>query len=78
MRLYSLKSFKSLGTLDYHKGALQGLAFANPCPDTTAADDDDAEERARRARWLASGGVDKPVVLWELMDFENPPRTARA
>jgi hypothetical protein len=35
-------------------------------------DDDDEmtmAEKARRARWLVSGGKDGRVVVWELMDF---------
>ena len=37
-------------------------------------DDDDAEEAERwrgvRSRWLATGGLDARVGVWELMDFE--------
>jgi hypothetical protein len=35
-------------------------------------DDDDSltgQEKARRSRWLVSGGKDGRVVVWELMDF---------
>ena len=32
-------------------------------------------EKARRARWLVSGGKDGRVVIWELMDF-NGARSA--
>jgi ASTRA-associated protein 1 len=32
VRLFSTKSFKPLGTLIYHKGAVQTLAFAHACP----------------------------------------------
>jgi hypothetical protein len=34
-------------------------------------DDDEmtGEEKARRTRWLVSGGKDGRVVVWELMDF---------
>jgi len=38
-------------------------------------EDDDDEmtmgEKARRARWLVSGGKDGRVVIWELMDFNG-------
>ena len=37
-------------------------------------DDDDEmtmAEKARRARWLVSGGKDGRVVVWELMDFNG-------
>lgn len=35
VRLFSTKSFKALGTLIYHKAAVQALAFARACPVTT-------------------------------------------
>lgn len=147
MRLFSTKSFKALGTLIYHKAALQTLAFAHARPvaghhhrhqhqqqddhhhhshgnagggkeggsrgagilaDTKGVtssschneqasahgdedddndeedyneaekeeDDDDedeedmdAEEKARRSRWLVSGGKDGRVAVWELADL---------
>lgn len=128
MRLYSTKTFKALGTLVYHKDALQALSFTRVRPvaarhchqhypidnagcggeggarvadipaDTNASrsDDDDhgednvvdddcsdadegndededdemsGEEKARRSRWLVSGGKDGRVVVWALMDF---------
>jgi len=123
VRLYSTKTFKALGTLIYHKDALQALSFARAHPvaarhrhqhylidaagrggeggarvadisaDTNAIRSDDSEdgennvvkddrsdadegddemsgeEKARRSRWLVSGGKDGRVVVWALMDF---------
>ena len=39
--------------------------------DGNDGDDDEmtGEEKARRTRWLVSGGKDGRVVVWELMDF---------
>ncbi|KAH9972079.1 WD-40 repeat-containing protein [Lactifluus volemus] len=90
VRLFSTKSFKPLGTLIYHKGAVQTLAFAHACPSPTRChgqtdddDDDDemsAEEKVRRSRWLVSGGKDGRVAVWALMDFNarNVTSTATA
>ena len=78
MRLYSAKSLKSLGTLDYHTGGCQSIAFAHEeskgaqiSDDQDDADEFDRDDKDKRGRWLISGGVDKRVALWELMDFER-------
>ncbi|KAI9439799.1 WD-40 repeat-containing protein [Lactarius indigo] len=80
VRLFSTKSFKSLGTLVHHKDGIQALAFAHVQDNTdinegrgSGDDDDDMTmgEKARRARWLVSGGKDGRVVIWELMDFNR-------
>lgn len=43
------------------------------CSDADDGNDEDdemsGEEKARRSRWLVSGGKDGRVVVWELMDF---------
>ncbi|EPS95024.1 hypothetical protein FOMPIDRAFT_150161 [Fomitopsis schrenkii] len=78
IRLYSTRSMKSLGTLEYHKQSCQAVTFArrhapSVAESSTVADgtDDDMDERekAERGRWLAAGGQDQRVSLWALMDF---------
>lgn len=45
------------------------------CSDADEGNDEDeddemsGEEKARRSRWLVSGGKDGRVVVWALMDF---------
>lgn len=86
IRLYSTKKLKSLGTLAYHKGGCQAVAFANPSATTTEAesvlknsvldeesddeDDMNQDEKVTRCRWLVGGGKDHRVSVWTLMDFE--------
>lgn len=77
-RLYSTRSMKSLGTLEYHKQSCQAVTFARRHAPTVAEssaitdetdDDMDEEEKAERGRWLAAGSQDQRVSLWTLMDF---------
>ncbi|KAI6108321.1 WD40-repeat-containing domain protein [Pisolithus sp. B1] len=77
VRLYSTKTFKSLGTLVHHKQACQALAFASsldigPCE---VVDDDEEDmtpqEKLQRSRWLVSAGKDARVSIWALMSFEK-------
>ncbi|KAF8834310.1 WD40 repeat-like protein [Paxillus ammoniavirescens] len=82
VRLYSAKSFKSLGTLVCHKENCQALTFAssfhnhNSGDNTSneAEDDEDDmtdEEKQQRARWLVTAGKDYRVSIWGLMSFEK-------
>ena len=81
IRLYSARTFKALGTLDYHKKNTQALAFAHPVftIDTATAEDaneDDYEEltaleKESRSRWLAAGSQDCRVSIWPLISFEK-------
>ncbi|KAF8807002.1 WD-40 repeat-containing protein [Phlegmacium glaucopus] len=82
IRLYSTKSFKSLGTLKYHKSACQCLEFARSIqveenPEVEGIDSDDEElsneEKLDRSRWLVAGGKDNRVSIWSLMSFEKQP-----
>ena len=76
VRLYSTKSFKPLGTLQYHKVACQAVEFAHSqWTDQGDEDEDDEKEKARRSRWLISGGKDQRPTVWELMDFSKKPMT---
>ena len=71
VRLYSTKSFKPLGTLQYHKVACQAAEFARSQWVDKGDEDDDEKEKARRSRWLVSGGKDQRPTVWELMDFSK-------
>ncbi|CED82464.1 G-protein beta subunit-like protein GNB1L, contains WD repeats [Phaffia rhodozyma] len=104
VRLFSTKSFKSLGTLSYHRDTCHILSFAHRSSIPTnfnatgvhanleidsgtengssdeEEDTDESNEGGMRKmnrqalsrdHWLATGGVDKRVAVWELMDFEK-------
>ncbi|KAL4252581.1 WD40-repeat-containing domain superfamily protein [Abortiporus biennis] len=81
VRLYSTKSLKPLGSLDYHKKNAQSVAFARSFDGTLAASDsqdgnnsDDEmteDEKEERSRWLAVGSMDNRVTIWPLISFEK-------
>ena len=84
IRLYSTRSLKPLGTLNYHKAACQALFFARSrgksigvgdgSEDVEEEEEDDemtATEKEERARWLISGGKDDRLCTWALMSFEK-------
>ncbi|KAG8967777.1 ASTRA complex subunit [Tulasnella sp. 419] len=80
IRLYSTKSLKGLGTLIYHKGACNALAFAHSngndtergnYPSLRYNKEEKEEGNNVISRWLAAGGMDHRVTLWELMSFER-------
>jgi hypothetical protein len=78
IRLYSTKSLKALGTLEYHKTGCQVVAFArsDPVIEGTPMEEDndndmDETERDARKRWLVGGGKDGRVSIWALIDFEK-------
>ncbi|EJD06942.1 WD40 repeat-like protein [Fomitiporia mediterranea MF3/22] len=79
VRLFSTKSFKSLGTLSYHTKNCQAVAFAHSNPQQfpeTSEDDDELteEEREGRSRWLAVGSQDHRLTIWELISFRKEAR----
>ena len=84
IRLYSTKTLKPLGTLDYHKGGCQTVIFARSLQQTalvsnvgqelTSDDSEDEdemneEEKRTRTRWLVGGGKDHRVSIWVLITF---------
>lgn len=77
VRLYSTKTLKALGTLEYHKKSCQAIAFAwyeHERSGPMEVDEDVEEEmseRADRRRWLAAGSQDNRVSLWSLISFEK-------
>ncbi|CAL1716304.1 unnamed protein product [Somion occarium] len=79
IRLYSTKSLRPLGTLDYHKKGCQTLAFAHSreaaetIHDNEDEDEMSPEEREERGRWLAAGSQDNRVSIWPLISFSRQP-----
>ncbi|KAL4064499.1 WD40-repeat-containing domain protein [Scleroderma yunnanense] len=77
VRLYSTKSFKSLGTFVHHKQSCQALKFASDVSvtDKNEGDEDDMTlaEKRQRSRWLITAGKDARVSIWALMSFEKTP-----
>ncbi|TFK27190.1 WD-40 repeat-containing protein [Coprinopsis marcescibilis] len=82
IRLFSTKSFKSLGALKYHKASCQALTFAHydPANDTDKGasidkeeDEDDLDEidEAERSLWLLAGGKDNRLSIWSLITFDS-------
>ena len=49
----------------------QTLEIGDDADSDTSEDDEALDGVPPRERWLASGGKDKRVALWGLMDFEN-------
>lgn len=54
--------------LSYHRASLHAIAFARlPSSDPVAADDSDDDEADQRPRaWLAAGGKEDTISLWEV------------
>ncbi len=76
IRLYSAKSFKSLGTLKYHKTGCQAVAFVRTLSAYQADEDEDddvmsKQELEERSRWLIGGAKDKLITIWSLMAFDR-------
>lgn len=71
VRLYSAKTFKSLGTLAYHKEGCNAIAFAYGAANNVSGSEDkfDGDELEVKSRWLATGGKDGRVAIWKLKDF---------
>ncbi|KAJ3530838.1 hypothetical protein NM688_g7655 [Phlebia brevispora] len=79
VRLFSTKSLKPLGILDYHKKSCQCAIFARLTKDAREdrnheEDSDDEmskEEKEERSRWLIVGSQDTRVSIWPLISFEK-------
>ena len=73
VHLYSTKTFKSLGSLRYHRESCQAIEFARSEP---SAEQDDLEEEdsaapQERLKWLVVGSKDGRITIWELMTFSK-------
>ena len=78
VRLYSTKTLKPLGTLDYHKKSCLAVTFARALDafSQTRSDEDSEDEMTEaekdaRSRWLAAGSQDHRVSIWQLISFEK-------
>lgn len=87
--MFSVATFKPLGTLSYHRDTVHALAFANPpvpveddgesvaetlelgAEDSVEDDEGELDEVPPTERWMASGGKDRRVALWGLMEFAH-------
>jgi ASTRA-associated protein 1 len=70
VRLYSAKTFKKLGTLAYHKEGCYTVAFAHGISNSRSTEEDNEDEV--NSTWLATGGKDGRIAIWQLMDFTKP------
>ena len=72
----SLRKMRSLGTLDYFKESCFALAFSSAADNTGSSGSqvfggtDDAESSGC-SNWLAVGGKNGRVAIWELDSFEK-------
>ncbi|GAA5895766.1 hypothetical protein JCM8208_005082 [Rhodotorula glutinis] len=82
-RIYKAKTLEPLAVLSHHRTSLQAAAFAplHPTAPSTAfgdapVDDDEEDEEGggTRRAWLATGGQEAKIGLWEVY----PPRRAVA
>ncbi|KZV88287.1 WD40 repeat-like protein [Exidia glandulosa HHB12029] len=78
IRLYSTKSFKSLGSLTYHREGCFCVSFSHPVDGGSAASEDPGEplamtgdELIQRSTWLAAGSKDSRVSIWQLFDLNG-------
>jgi len=72
IRLYSTKTCKPLGTLNYHKTSCQSVIFAHQYESVTKDSDISAEKDLENVQtWLAGGGKDGRISIWRLMDFSK-------
>jgi len=73
IRLYSTKSFKSLGILKYHKSAAQCLVFARAIVNSSHSEmhkeDMDMQDKIEQSKWLVAGSKDCRVSIWSLISF---------
>ena len=75
VRLFSTKTLKTLGTLEYHKKSIQALIFARDISAIVNEDDSEdemtTEEKVERSRWLIVGSQDNRASVWPLISFEK-------
>jgi hypothetical protein len=77
LRLYSAKSLQPLAVLSHHRSSLQALDFAPLEPEgegfliggddeTDSEDEGGPADGGRQKAWVATGGQEAKVSLWEV------------
>lgn len=66
-RLYSAKSGAPLAVLSYHRSSLHALAFGPLLSEGEGGLEEDSDEEEEEGRaWMATGGKDERISLWEV------------
>ncbi|KAF9466576.1 WD-40 repeat-containing protein [Collybia nuda] len=77
IRLYTTRTLKPLGTLEYHKTSCQVVEFSRSADTVVAREEDESDneisedEKLNRTRWLVGGGKDNRVSVWPLISFQK-------
>jgi hypothetical protein len=76
VRVHSATSFKPLAVLDLHKESVYTVAFAPLSIEAeeeheVSEEEEETDNGSRVRAWLASGGKDERISLWEIYPVTN-------